>query len=165
MAQYVTELGNALETAIKANTDLRLCFPDPLGASAYAVEYNAQRTEFVDGVAQCFIRPDGYEIAANGRFDTSALGIFRFEAWMQLIDVKGANGRLAQCLKGIANVFADFGNAVLNTHLTDSGSNRLGKSGEVRHSVAVDPLDAVDPDRPVVRVDVEIECGVVSPLV
>lgn len=155
MAQFVTELGTALETAFKADTDLRLCFPDPAGSSAYAIEYNAQRTEFLEGVPQCFIRPNGYEQLQ--RTEASVRAIFRYTAWMQLLDKKGANGRLAQCLKGLANVFDDSGVAILDTHLTDSGSNRLAKSGECRIAVEVEPLEVVDPDRPVIRADIEIE--------
>lgn len=163
MAQFVTELGTALETAFKANTDLRLCFPDPAGSSAYAVEYNVQRTEFLEGVPNCFIRPSGWQLVAET--EASARAIFRYEAWMQLLDKRGANGRLAQCLKGIANVFGDRGVAILDTHLTDSGSNRLAKSGECRVTVQVDPLETVDPDRPVIRCDIEIELTHASPLV
>ena len=163
MAQFVTELGTALEVAFKANTDLRLCFPDPAGSSAYAVEYNAQRTEFLQGVPQCFIRPTGKTTPQQA--ESSARSIFSFEAWCQLKDVKGVSGRLDQCMEGVSNVFKDNGSAILDTHLTDSGSNRLFKSGECRVTPNIDPLEVVDPDQPIVRLDIEIELTHANPLV
>lgn len=155
MANLIDDLGNALETAIKADTNLRLCFPDPAGSSAYAVEYNSQHTEFAPGIGRCFIRPDGQEIIED--YEESAKSTFRYDIYMQVIDTKGADGRLPQCLQGIANTFKDRGVAILDTHFTDNGSNRLGSSGEVRHTVEVDPLETVNPDAPIVWVRVEID--------
>lgn len=163
MAQVVTDFGNALETAFKADTDLRLCFPDPAGSTAYAIEYNQQRTEFLPEIASCFIRAGDYEVGEGGEYEASADGIFRFEAWCQVVDSKGANARLAQLLKGLRNVFANSGSAIFETHLTDNGSNVLD-SGEARYTTAVDPLESVDPDRPIVRVDIELQCFHAIPL-
>ena len=163
MANFITDLGNALETAFKANTDLRVCFPDPAGGSAYAIEYDAQRLTFRPDIPSAFIRTNGRPRPIES-YEGSARSVFPFEAWFQVHDEKSKNSRLAQCLQGLANVFTDNGVAILDTHLTDNGSNRLNKSGEVRAEIDVDPLEVVDPDRPIVRATIEIECTHKTPL-
>lgn len=162
MADFVTELGDALATAFRADATLQSVFPDPAGSTSYAIEYNAQRTQFLDGVRQGFIRPAGRQTVED--YEDSARTIFRFEAWFQVVDPKGANNYLDKATQGVHNVLKDKGVAVLDTHLVDSASNRLHKSGEVRGELVNDPLDDVNPDQPIIRVDIEVELTHADPL-
>ncbi|MFN3335606.1 MAG: hypothetical protein ACK47M_24170, partial [Caldilinea sp.] len=66
MANVVDDLGNAIEAAFKADADLRACCPDPLGGSAYAIEYGMQRSETLGGAGRCFIRSTGFSAGDPG---------------------------------------------------------------------------------------------------
>lgn len=165
MADFVDELGTALQTAFRADTDMQAVFPDPEAGSNYAIEYNSQRTSFVDGVSQGFIRDAGQTPTEGHQHEDSARTQFAFEAWFQVNDPRNANKLLSQAQKGIHNVLRDQGVAILDTHLVDSMSNRLNESGTVTGAITIDPLDEVDPDRPIIRVDIVVELTHFDPLV
>lgn len=163
MANFITDLGNAIETALKANADIQAVVDKTTDATTYAIEYGTQRTENPENMAHCFIRSEGKTRVE--KFEGSQRSVFTFNVFFQLNDVKGANGRLAQCLQGMDNVFIDSGRVVLDTHLTDNGSNRLGASGKIEVTEEVDPVENIDPDRPVAGFAVEIDITHVMPLV
>lgn len=164
MAILIDDLGNALETAFKANADIQAVVGKTASASTYAIAYADQETEHLEGVGHCTIRSEGYEHLTKK--EASAHTVFTFDCLFMLVDVQGAGGHVARVQKGINNVFINRGRTVLDTHFTDNGSNRIDKGGEVRVVIEVDPVEgAPDPDRPIVRAAVEIEIDHVMPLV
>jgi hypothetical protein len=161
MANFPLELGTAIQTAMRADASLQTI----LGAfdgSTYAVEFGDQPDTFPAGHAgRIEVMHTGKESVE--RFSSSERTRFMFEVRAQLLDVRGQDDAISVLEKGMANVFADWGSAILDTHLVDSANNRLGKSGTVvLEGLSLEPTD--DPDRPVAVATVAIELTHASPL-
>ncbi len=151
---FIDDLGDAIKTAINAGTFT------PLSVTA---TYGDQPTIPVKGVI-CFIRSEGQDVVQQ--FEESAISVFRYALTLQGIDVRGASDAMSVIGAGLRNVFINHGRTVLDTHLTDAGSNRLGSSGVCRLAGDVLPIGALsNVDAPIYSARVEIEIGHVMPLV
>lgn len=141
MASLVDDIGEALETALKANAS---SFSGALSApgNTLLVSYN-DTNEVGNAVAgsHCYIRFDSARDVEA--YADSALTEFSYTAKFMLTDVAGKNKALAVVQKGMTNTFAERGYTVLNTHFTDNGSNRLGKSGAIAWDVQVTPVEGL----------------------
>jgi hypothetical protein len=164
VADFVSELGTALKTAINADG---ATFGQALGVTggAYHVEYGDQPITYLQQAgSRCYIRFERENTLWDS--DASAETEFHFMAAFKLADLKGKQGALTLVKKGVAAVLTNAGRTVLNTHLTDSASNRLAKSGIVEAEIDVQPLDALDSiDHPLVFVRFKVTCAHVMPLV
>lgn len=164
MADFVADLGNALRIAINASGST---FGQALGAtgSAYHVEYGDQPVTYLQQAqSRCYIRFEREQTLWDS--EDSAETEFHFLAAFKCVDVKGKQGALSLIKKGVAAVLTNAGRTVLNTHLTDSGSNRKAKSGEISAEVEVQPLDALENiDFPLVFVRFKVTCTHAMPLV
>lgn len=159
MANLGDNIGEALEAAFKAAT-----WGAGLGntASVLHVEYGVQPVENVAGASgRCFIRLSGYE--QERQFAASALGVWRFQTVFDIVDVMGKDRALTLVQQGLANALSDRGLAVLNTHLSDAGSNRLGKSGEITYTLSVQEPEQ-DVDRPMIVAEIAVRLWHAVPL-
>lgn len=157
MASLVDDIGEGLETAFKANGASFAGAIDAPG-NTYLFEYN-DTPENTDGNAVegacCYIR---FESARDiEAYADSALTEFTYVARFKLKDLAGKNKALSVIQKGMTNTFAERGYTVLNTHFTDNGSNRLGKSGNIAWEIQAQPIDGLrDYDQAVIDASVRV---------
>jgi len=154
VASLVDDIGEALETALKANAS---SFSGALNSPANVlhVEYNDTPETGNLGGGSCYIRFDAMRNVQE--FADSAFTEFTYIARFMLVDVAGKNKALAVVQKGMTNTFAARGATVLDTHFTDSGSNRLGKSGNISWDIAADPIEGLrDYDQAVVNASIRV---------
>lgn len=162
MANFPLELGTALQTAMRADTALRTIL-GLFDGSTYHVEFGDQPDTFPDGHAGK-VQISHTSMSPVEVYSTSQRSVFRFEARARLVDVRGQDDALSVVEKALVNIFADQGSAILDTHLVDSGSNRLGKSGTAAlEDLSFEPTE--DPDRPEVVALIAIDITHASPLV
>jgi hypothetical protein len=160
---FISDLGTALETAFKAGSAY---FGTVLGntGGALHVEYGDQPTEWPQGATgRCVIRDEGFDTLEE--YEASARSVFRFICEFQLKDVRGKKRALSVALAGCRSVLVNGGATVLDTHLVDGGSKRLGGSGRITFEpVVADRGTLADEDEPVVEVRVSIDITHVTPL-
>jgi hypothetical protein len=160
---FIGNLGLALETALKAGA---AHFATALGKTGGVVhvEYADQPKDWPKGASgRCVIRDDSFDTLED--YETTARTVFKFLLTFELKDVRGKKGALAIALGGLRNVLADSGSAVLDTHLVDTGSKRVGKSGSITFEPVVAEHDTLaDEDEPFVQVRVFIDITHVVPL-
>lgn len=161
MADFVKELGTALQVAFRADTDLRTILGTYDGSTYHAdVADQRQSPEGGAGMLEAsLLNQETLE-----RTDTSARKVYRFQATFHAVDVRGVDSAKTVCAKGFENVFKDHGAAILDTHLVDSASNRLGKSGGVDLE-EWQIIETEDQDRFNVDAVVAFDITHVSPLV
>ncbi len=161
MASFVDDLGEALQTAWIANAaSFSGAVESPGGTRP--VEYNdtPERGNLQGG--SCYIRFDSQKNILE--YEESALTEFTYVAKFNLTDLAGKNKALAVVSKGMTNTFAGRGATVLNTHLTDSGSNRLGASGNIAWEINADPIENLsDYDQAVITANIRVTCWRVLP--
>lgn len=164
MANSLLEnLGVALQAAFRANAHIAAVVGNKDGSTPH-IEYAEQPIDFIQtGKGVIHIRPLEQEVVND--FEISGRTIFRYEMIFYGFDVRSQGTVVALLLRGLRNVFVNHGRTLLQAYLTDSGSNRLGASGEARVG-ALTPVPAEsDQDLPVMQALIEIECDHVIPLV
>ena len=155
---FVSDLGEAIATAITSGSS------NFTGIGGLNAEYGDQPKDFNVKTARAYVRSDGHEVLED--YEASAHSIFRFLIFVAVIDVKAANESLGVLQHGLRNVFINSGRTILNTHLTDTGSNRLAKSGECRLTSELEAIDNLEnKDHPMMMCRAEVECWHVMPLV
>lgn len=156
MASLVDDIGEALETALKANSASFAGAINSPGGTLH-IEYNdtPENTGNLSGGGSCYIRFDSArDIQA---FADSAFTEFTYTARFNLTDLAGKNKALAVVQKGMTNTFAERGATVLSTHFTDNGSNRLGKSGNIAWEIQATPVEGLsDYDQAVITASVRV---------
>lgn len=159
-----TTLRAALVAALRANT----VFASVMGYSVDTrhVEGGDQPDLFLSGHAgHAFCRLAGQETIEQ--HEASARTAFKFSVHITLADLRGAADALAMASTGLGNVMADRGAGIFTTYFTDTGSNRLGGSGEwTATEFTPVPLDVLtDPDRPEIVAEVTCDLWHVVPLI
>lgn len=147
MALLSSDLRASLVAALRANTTFASVMGNSTGT--VHVEGGDQPDLFLKGAAgAAWCRSAGEEVLES--YSASARTAFSFELRVGLVDTRGAASALGTAQMGLSNALADKGAALFTSYFTDTGSNRLGGSGEWRVAdVAVVPLEALpDPDRP-----------------
>lgn len=162
-AAFVTDLGTALETAFKAGSAHFGSVLGKTGANLH-VEYGDQPTQWPKGASgRVLIRDAGFETVED--YETSARTDFRFIAEFELKDIRGKKQALSVALGACRNVLANSGAAVLDTHLVDTGSKRLGGSGAISFAPVVADRGTLDDiDEPVVEMQIDIDITHLVPL-
>lgn len=154
MASLVDDIGEALETALKANASSFSGAVNSPGGTL-DIEYNDTPEGGNLRGGSCYIRFESQRDVEA--YADSALTEFSYIAKFDLVDVAGKNKALAVVQKGMTNTFAERGYTVLNTHFTDSGSNRLGKSGAIAWDIQVTPIDGLrDYDHAVIEAGIRV---------
>ena len=152
---FIEDLGLALQTAFRASS----AFGTALGKTGGVlhVQYADQPKDWPKGATgRLLIRDDGFDTLEE--YETSARSVFRFLADFQLKDVRGKKRAVGVALAGCRAVLANSGAAVLDTHLVDTGSKRLGGSGEISFAPVVADVDTLeDVDEPTVSVVISID--------
>ena len=157
MASFVADIGEAIATAITSGSSY---FTAIGGLNA---EYGDQPKDYNVKTGRAYIRSEGMEIISQ--VTGSARSVFRYSITVALLDVRAANEAMGVVQQGLQNVFANDGNAILNTHLSDSGSNRLVGGGTCRVMPEVTPLEGLtNRDAPIIRARCEVECWHSYPL-
>ncbi len=160
----VDDIGNALRTAINAGAAHFGTAIGKTGANLH-VEYGMQSINWPKGATgRCQI---WYESEVNERANqlpTSARSTFRFRLAFELRDTLGKKHAESIVQQGLKNVLNDAGEAVFNTHLVDTGTNRLGKGGEIAWELDAERNADVDPDQPIVFVAVDATLTHKTPL-
>lgn len=149
MATFIDDIGEALETAIRANSaSFSGALKSPNGTLACYYDYTEEAGgNLIDNDGVCNIRFVNADTIADR--ESSAQSVFTYLAKFTLFDVAGAGKAIAVARQGMTNTFANRGRTVLETYFTDNGSNWLGKSGRIEWDFTVTPLDQLaDKDHP-----------------
>lgn len=148
MANFIDDLGEAIENALQANiASFTGAVDSPQGTAAFVFDYTQEQGgNNIDGDNVCNINFVRAETIAD--YEGSAQSMFIFQARFKMHDVAGANKAVAVARQGMTATFANRGRTALETYF--SNADWLGKSGRIAWTWDVTPVDQLaDRDHPI----------------
>lgn len=163
MANFIDDLGEAIENALQANVaSFAGAVDSPQGTAAFVFDYTQEQGgNQIDGDNVCNINFVRSEVIAD--YEASAQSAFTFTARFKMHDVAGANKAIAVARQGMTATFANRGRTALETYF--SNSDWLGKSGRIVWTFDVTPIEQLaDRDHPIVESTITVVCDHNVPL-